>query len=250
MKKTLVILFILVCVTAGAFYYFKNYHQKKIDSWLLVPSSAILAYENSSLIENWNKIVGKSVWETMKEMPYFMAWEEGLAQADSLTGKNGSVDRLFRKRSFIISAHITSSNEFDFLFNLDLNDQAGKAVFDDVIRSIQKDHSFISKSRTYQDFKLHELVDKSSKSTFTYFIYKNVVVGSFTAFLVEDVVRNVTDGFIDTFKSQITALNGISKLENDEGNIYIDFVKLPGFFASFLSETKVAELKKITNFSG
>ena len=68
------------------------------------------------------------------------------------------------------------------------------------------------------------MINKSTKSTFTYFIYKNVAVGSFTPFLVEDVVRNVTDKFNDTFKSQISALNNISKLENDEGNIYIEIL--------------------------
>ena len=250
MKKTLFIFFIIFCITAGAFFYFKTYHQKKIDPWQLVPSSAILAYENNSLVENWNKIVGKSVWNTLKKMPYFRSWESGLAEADSISGKNGSIDKLFRNKSFIISVHIIASNEFDFLFNLNLNSTEGKAAFDNVIRSIQKNHSIISKSRTYQGFELHELVDKNAKSTFTYFVYRNVVVGSFTAFLVEDVVRNITDNFKDTFKTQISSLSGISKLENDDGNIYIDFLKLPDFFAAFLSEEKASELNNITRFSG
>lgn len=221
-----------------------------MDSWQLVPSSAILAYENKSLIENWNKIVGKSVWRTMKKMPYFASWEQGLAEADSLSGKNGSIDRLFRNKPFIISAHITASNEFDFLFNLNLKDQAGEALFEDIIRSVQKDHSIISKSRSYQGYELNEIIEKSSKSTFTYFTYKHVAIGSFTPFLVEDVVRNITDGFIDTFTSQISVLNNVSKLENDEGNIYIDYVKLPHFFASFLSEEEATEVNKMTRFSG
>ena len=182
MKKTFVIFFIIFSITAGAFYYFKTFHQKIIDPWQLVPSSAILAYENNSLVESWNKIVGKSVWNTLKKMPYFHSWESGLAEADSISGKNGSLDKLFRNKSFIISVHIIASNEFDFLFNLNLDNTDGKAAFDNVIRSIQKDHSMLSKSRIYQGFELHELVDKSAKSTFTYFIYRDVVVGSFTCY--------------------------------------------------------------------
>lgn len=250
MKKTFILFFVLALIIAGAFYYFENFHKEKIDSWQLVPSSAIIAYENKSLVENWNKIVEKSVWKTFKKMPYFASWEKGLAEADSLSGKNGSIDRLFRNKPFIISAHIIASNEFDFLFNLNLGDANGETLFQDVIRSIQKKHSIITKSRTYQGQELHELIDKGSQDKFTYFIYKHVIVGSFTPFLVEDVVRNVSDEFKDTFKSQIGSLNGISKLENDEGNIYIDFTKLPDFFASFLSGEQATEIKKITRFSG
>ena len=88
----------------------------------MIPASAIIAFENNSLINNWNEIVDKPVWKTMKKMPYFQAWEQGLVNADSLSGKDGSIDILFRNRSFISSLHITASNEFDFLFCLDLND--------------------------------------------------------------------------------------------------------------------------------
>lgn len=250
MKKTLTLFFVAASITVGAVYYFNFYHQKKIDAWHMVPANAILAYENNNLIDNWNRVVDKPIWETLKKVSYFHAWEDGLAKADSLSGKDGSLDKLFRNNSFIISAHRISSDDFDFLFYLDFNDKGGKAAFKKVIRSIQKDHTINSKSRTYQGFELIELTDKHTKQTFTYFMYENVVAGSFTPFLVEDVVRNISDGFQDTFLAQISSLEGISKLENDEGNIYIDFTKLPDLFASFLSETKSMDFKGITRFSG
>jgi len=183
-------------------------------------------------------------------MPYFHTWEQGLIDADSLSGKNGSLDKLFKGKTLIISVHITSSNAFDFLFNLDLGDQEGKSIFNHVIRSIQKDNAMISKSRNYQGFELNELINKNTKSTFTYLIYENVVIGSYTPFLVEDVVRTIADGFKDTFKSQIQALINISRLENDDGNIYVDFAKIPDFFALFLNEVKAAEVRKLMQFSG
>ena len=250
MKKTFLILFILIFTTAGAFYYFKIYHHKNVDIWQMIPANAIIAYENTSLIENWNKVVDKSIWKTLKKMPYFHTWERGLSDADSISGKDGTLDKLFRKKSFIISVHITSSHEFDFLFSLDLTDKEGKATFDKLVKSILKDNSILAKSRNYQGLEMNEVVDKTSKSTFTYVVYENVVVGSFTPFLVEDVVRNVSDGFKDTFKSQIASLNGISKLENDEGDIYIDFAKLPNLFSSFIKAGNDAKTKNLNRFSG
>ncbi len=250
MKKTYVLFFVIVIITAGAFYYFKIYSQKKVDIWQLVPANAILAFENTNLIENWNEIVDKSIWKTLGKVSYFRTWESGLSKADSLSGKNGSLDKLFRNNEFIISAHITSSNEFDFLFYLDFNDKSGKAIFDKVIKSIHNDRAINLNSRTYLGLELIELADKAKKTSFTFFIYKNVAVGSFTPFLVEDVVRNVSDGFRDTFKSQISTLYGISKLENDEGNIYIDFAKLPDLFAAFLNQEQGTKIKNLTRFTG
>lgn len=250
LKKTFIIFFILLIAGAGAFYYFNQYHHKKIDSWQLVPANAIIAYENTSLIDNWNRIVDKKVWKTLKKVPYFEQWEAGLTEADSVSGKNGSLDRLFRNRRFIVSAHIISSDQFDFLFNLDLNDQAGKNTFDEVIRNIQQDYDLLAKSRSYLGFELKELERKSDKSTFTYFIYENVLVGSYTSFLVEDVVRDVSNGFKESFQGQIGALQNISRLENDEGNIYIDYTRLPDLLATFLLEQPAIEMKNFSRFSG
>lgn len=250
MKKTFLLFFIIVSVSVGAFYYYKIYHEKKVDIWQLVPANAILAFENTNLIDNWNEIVGKSIWMTLDKVPYFHAVESGLTKTDSLSGKNGSLDKLFRNKEFIISAHITSSSEFDFLFYLDFNDKSGKAVFEKIVSNIQIDKAINLKSRTYQGIEIIELTDKVKKSSFTFFIYKNVAVGSFTPFLVEDVVRNISDGFKDTFKEQISTLYDISKLEDDEGNLYIDFAKLPDLFAAFLKEEQGSKIKNLSRFTG
>jgi hypothetical protein len=77
-----------------------------------------------------------------------------------------------------------------------------------------------------------------------------VLVGSYTSFLVEDVVRNVSNGFKESFQGQIGALQNISRLENDEGNIYIDYASLPDLLATFLLEQPASEMKNFTRFSG
>jgi len=250
LKKTLIIFFVVLFAGGGIYYYFAELRHKVVDSWLLVPSNAVIVYENSNLIDNWNRIIDRSVWKTLKKMPYFGQWEAGLAEADSITGQDGTLDKLFRNRRFIISAHIISSNQFDFLFNLDLKDQVGHARFDHLMNSIRRDYDVIVKSRTYLGYELKEIQRKADKVTFTYFIYENVIVGSYTSFLVEDVVRVVSDGLKESFKDQITALESISRLENDEGNLYIDYAKMPGLIATMLKKSPESKMKQLTKFSG
>ncbi len=249
MKRTFIVFFVLIIVAGGVYYYFTQLQHKRIDSWSMVPTSAIIVYENSHLVDNWNNILERSVWKTMKGMPYFKQWESGLNEADSLTGKDGSLDRLFRNRRFLISAHVISSQEFDFLFNLDLYDQSGENAFNQIILGIQRDYNMISKSRTYQGYELIDLQRKTDKKTFTYFIHENVVVGSFTSFLVEDVVRTVADGMKESFKNHIPSLSNISKLENDEGNIYVDYAKLPDLLATIISHQQVESMDQFQRFT-
>jgi len=249
LKRTFIVFFILIIVAGGVYYYFTQVQHKRVDSWSLVPTSAIIVYENSHLVDNWNTILERSVWKTMKKMPYFSQWESGLNEADSLTGKDGSLDKLFRNRRFLISAHVISSQEFDFLFNLDLYDQAGENAFNQIILGIQRDYNMVSKSRTYQGFELIDLQRKTDKKTFTYFIYENVVVGSYTSFLVEDVVRTVADGMKESFKGHIPSLSNISRLENDEGNIYVDYAKLPGLLAIMIGHQQLESMHEFQNFT-
>ena len=250
MRKITILIFFILIVTAGAFWYFNNYHQKKVDSWQLVPENAILAYENTGIIDDWNSIINKAVWKTFKKMPYFQNWESGLILADSLSGKNGAIDRLFRNRRLIISLHITASDNFDFIFNLDVADQSGVTLLDQVIQSLQKERNFTLRSRSYLGYNLHELANKDDGSTFTYFIYQNVVVGSYTPFLIEDVVRNVDNKFQMSFSSRIANLQNVQKLENDEGNVYIDYSKLPDLLTVLIDPQKTSEFRKLSDFTG
>ena len=96
LKKLIIVFIVLAAAGGGVYYYLTNIHQKTVDPWQMVPSSAIMAYENRSLINNWNNVLEKDVWQTLRQMPFFEAWQENLANADSLSGKSGALDRLFR----------------------------------------------------------------------------------------------------------------------------------------------------------
>ncbi len=233
----------------GLVVYVLKFYEQKADIWKLIPGNAVLAYENQNIIDNWNGMLGKPVWNTLQEMPYFSAWKESLEMADSLSGKDGSLDKLFRNKTIVTSVHIVSSKKFDFLFFLDLNDDGNKA-FQKIRQAILKNRLVKSGTRVYQDYTLQELKNKNDNGLFTYFIHKGVLIGSYTPFLVEDVIRNIESGYEDNFGERITSLGNISKLENDEGNIYLDFGRLPDLLSTFLLPGKSKELKDFAYFAG
>ncbi len=250
MKRAVFIIVILALLSAGAYYFLQNYRRPAIDPWKMVPANAILVYENSNLVDGWNKIIEKPVWKTLRNIPYFMRWQQSLADLDSLSGKNGTIDRLLRNKELIISMHITAAENFDFLITLDLGNEDGLNAFREAIENLKSKTGITSRTRTYQGMEIMELIEKGGKSTFTYFIYKNVVSGSYTPFLVEDVVRNTADDFKESFLETRSKLDGISKLENDDGNLYVDYARIPDFFATFFAGDFAREVREFTMIAG
>ncbi|MDZ7604052.1 MAG: hypothetical protein U5K79_00360 [Cyclobacteriaceae bacterium] len=250
MKKAVFIIFILALLSAGAFFYLQHYNRRTIDPWKMVPANAILVYENSNLVDGWNKIIDKPVWKTLQNIPYFMRWQQSLAELDSLSGKNGTIDRLLRNKELIISMHKTAAENFDFLFTLDLGNEDGLNAFNEAIENLKSKTGITSRKRTYQGLEIMEIIEKGGKSTFTYFVYMNVVSGSFTPFLVEDVVRNIADDFKESFIETRSRLDGISKLENDDGNLYVDYARIPDFFATFFAGEFAKEVRDFTMIAG
>ncbi len=250
MRKTFITIFVVLIIAGGAFWLYKQQHQKKVDPWQFIPENAVLAYENTSSVDDWNKIVERSLWNSFKQIPYFSDWESDLLLADSLSGKSGALDRLFRNRRLIISMHITSSDSFDFLFCIDVHDDAGREMLENLLSGIRDENRLNTKTRSYQGYELRELINPNTNTTFTYLPHQNVVVGSFTPFLVEDVVRNIESKFQQSFLTRIHNLQDVPKLENDEGNIYIDYSKMPDLFSTMSNQQISAQWQMLKNFTG
>ncbi len=250
MKKIhIYILLNIALVGLAAYFVYKNFYQPRLDIWELVPGNAVMVYENNNTVESWNSIVSKPVWQTLRQIPRFADYENTVNELDSLTGKDGTIDKLFRNKSFLISTEIVSSDGFDFTFYLDL-EGSGNDMFSKILQSLKKSYHYTLKKREFMKFQIQELVNRSSNKTFTFLIYKNYLIGSYTPFLVEDVIRNIQEKFKDNFQQHITSLNDISKLENDEGNLYLDISKLPKLGGVFLNPESGKQLSRLATFAG
>ncbi len=251
MKKPLFIVALIALITAaGFFYYFEHDYGKRVDIWQLVPGHAVFAYENKNTIVHWNKLMQTQVGATLKKLPGFARFEENMVKLDSLSGKKGVLDKVFHNREFLVTAHVISSTGFDFLFFLDQGTGEENHAFEVVMKDLEKSGIYRHGRRVFQGIKIYELKKRNSDEIFSYIIYEHVFIGSYTPFLVEDVIRNINQSYTDNFSNRIQALRGLTKLENDEGNLYIDLEKMPGFFALFTEPAMKEELRSIMRFAG
>lgn len=247
MKRILIISLILILILASGYgiYYFWS-KQKPLDIWSLVPENALLVYENDNLIKSWNAVQENPVWEDLLQLDSFQEIKGNFESLDSLTGKNGALDDLFKNNPILISMHITSKDDFDFVFYQSINKSTQFQMIEEVEENLKE---LKQSQRTYENYTINELKDKTNKVVFSYLIIKSNFVGSFSPILIEDVIRNL-EKEDKNFKNENEEIFKIAKFQNDAGNLFINFNRLNWLFKVFSGEAKNSTLQILQNFSG
>ncbi|MBL7857158.1 MAG: hypothetical protein JNM57_05675 [Cyclobacteriaceae bacterium] len=118
----------------------------------------------------------------------------------------------------LISLHGTKKDEFDFVFYRPLTGD----ILSNLKIIIQKGKSGRAlnySEREFNSIKIQEIA--SGNTIFSWVIIENVWVGSFTPFLIEDVIRTHESHGERSFKSNIAEVYQLPKMKNDAGNLYL-----------------------------
>jgi len=201
LKKVLIIIFI-IAVASGIFYYLKFYYERdKVDLWDMVPKNALAVYETEQPIKIWNSLLELPVWKNLSSIPVINDVNEDLVLLDSITGSSGSLEKLFRDRPILVSLHKISNTDFGLTFYFTLNSVEKKKILSSILEHFKNLQNYKFDIRKYEDFSINELSNDEGEIEFTFIEYKGHFAGSFTSFLIDDVIRNISNGFQANFKS-------------------------------------------------
>ncbi|MEO1051279.1 MAG: hypothetical protein AAFX87_11660 [Bacteroidota bacterium] len=244
-----IITLVVIALAVGGYYaYEKWFTIVKKDVWEVVPESAVLVYESDNLLLSWRNLTETSLWENLSTIPFYENIQNSLEQLDSLKGEKGQLNRLLNSNKFLASMHLTGSAEFDFVFYLDFNSNSGSAVYLELLDWYEKRPGFEIEKRSYKGFDLFEVKNTEKDVTFSCMLYDNYFVGSFTSFLLEDVIRIMAGDVSTSFKSDNASLFPLQKLKKDEGNVYVSLKNLNAVFKTFLSGEDDKELNQQSGF--
>lgn len=197
-----------------------------------MPSSAAIVYESNKPFATLDEITSFGLWETLSSLGGLNKLQASLTSLSEITGSE--LSSLMVGSEFLVSVHVTSKNEFDFLYITHL-----KSLESHNQLSLIQDHfqpgTYKRKSRNYLGFKIIEISD--GINTFAYLYHKNHIIGSFSAFLVEDAIRTISKDNTSHFLEQFPELSPIAKLEQDEGNLYVNLSAFNNLMDNFLSGT-------------
>lgn len=220
MKVTplLLTLAVFVLLAGGYLAYEKFLNKKAVSPWDLVPSETVLVYEKDVCTTCMDDMQKSAVWEIIQRASF------GTKPPDSLQAKIRGF--LENANGLLVSAHVIRKDDFDFVYYL----PQGKEFTDQLsdLFPALKGHRY--SQRELNKVRIHELSSKDQ--TFSWIHIDQVWVGSFTPFLIEDVIRTYNG------KTNFTAANPdvkrLPRINGDAGNVYVQLKTFSDWLSIFI----------------
>ena len=233
MKKVLIAI-IVVSLAGGVYFQYEYWvNRQRQTLWSLVPSGAILVFENSNLKQTWDQLQTTSNWEHLSRFEPTKNISRRLVFLDSLIGGNDLLNQITTENPTLISLHVVSKSSFDYLYQLEVRNVQSHSTIWQAINGLEKSGYQLS-TRNYLGHTLTEI--RGQEKVFTYIFYENFFIGSYTPFLVEDVLRTLDGDDNRSFEEDHKALFSLVKLQNDFGNLYINTSKFSNLLEVFTDD--------------
>lgn len=212
MKKTplFITIGIIALSIAGYFVYEKFLLKPRPTPWDLVPLGAVAVYEASTCTECIEPVKKTSIWEIIMKAALYQKDQDSIQSIVTLLTRH--------KTGSLASLHVTKKDDFDFVFYLPLADQNERIVLEATIDDWKKKPGMRSSQREFNKTIINEL--STTDAVFSWTFLENTWIGSFTPFLVEDVIRVYGEGK-PAFRESLANIYQLPKLKNDAGNLYI-----------------------------
>ena len=239
MKQTPLLLTIgaLILLAGGYFLYEKVLTKEPLRPWDLVPSETVFVYEKDICQSCIDEMRKSAVWQVISRAAFYAKPVDSLRSRLEAFVAGG--------KGLLISAHITRKDDFDFIYYL-----AGAGPPGDLLSPWRELKGYRYSERQLNDVSIHELT--FNKNTFSWVLIRDVWVGSFTPFLIEDVIRTYKGK--PNFNRVTPEVRKLPRISGDAGNVYVRLKHLSDLFSVFvpaneksyaLGESSLLDIKSI-----
>ncbi len=208
-----------------------------------------MVWESLNTYSSIEKLKGGSVWNNLEQTPFFGNISKRLTLIKSVAQKNDDLSFILKDKYFRCSMHITSNNDFDFIFYLPLRSKDEKQYYRLVMQKFEASEIHSISERAYQKIPITTIKNKKSGDQFSFIQYQNHLIGSMTPFLIEDVIRHISDkkemSFYDINKKNFE----VARINNDDGDLYINVDRFAEFLKCFVRDEYSTDLELIKQFS-
>ena len=242
MKKILIPLVILL-LAGGSYYLYTQWNKVRgADIWSYVPENALAVYETNNAVGVWNNFLNSNIQGNLGDFSFWEEFSNHVELLDSVSGREGNLDKIFKDNPFLVSVHGTEKDAIGFTIYIELNSverhQIAKAIFE----KFHSETTLVSSKRIYNDLQIHQIKETSSGRLFSYIRHGDFLIGSFTPFLVEDVIRKIGQGEEGNLQVINNRFAKISKVVADEGNLYVNTNRLPQLISIFSNNKSTSQM--------
>ena len=237
-RKTIIFLIIGVLAAAlAALGYFRwTEARKKIDLWTLVPADAVLIWESNRNTAFLDHLKDTPVWQTLSQFRYLQKAQETVQVLDSVGGGPGnSLQRFLGRKQVLISLHVVSNTDFDFVYYVPINNVREHRYVRSLTENLEKTGQYTFEARQFLNYEVTDVRNKQTGQELSYFSYHNNLVLSANASLIEQVIRKIER---DELVSPLAAYKSKSYLAQPKvwANLFVNFQQVPVFLSLFVSE--------------
>jgi hypothetical protein len=241
----LITILLLITIAGGYFLYDRFINKPLLTMAMLVPSNVVLVYESGQLYSNYDKLKSSSLGKDFAAASFIQSMDVVFSELDTLLKPEGSQE-FFANKSMLISMHVISKDEFDFVYYLKIDDSDTKVLLQ-ILDRLEGDRFNVTESN-YEGILIKEIV--SGKKALTYILYEGYFICSKTPFLIEDVVRTIKGTSSPHFFSANEELTKLPRLQNDEGNLYLNMEQVFKWLGVYTEDLKAFENFKSFGKSG
>ncbi|OON70193.1 hypothetical protein B0919_05520 [Hymenobacter sp. CRA2] len=222
---------LLVSALVSYVYYRRTVAQQPVDLWALVPDDAVLVAatrDHPTLVRHLKET---QLWDNLATLRYFQQVEENVALADSLGSTRNSVLSFLGRKNVLTSVHVTGPRSFDVLFLVPVGSVREHRQIRTLVEALGRDARYRLGTRSYHGQELTTITPRQGGGL-TYFNYRNTLVISANATLVEAVVRRTEHEGQPSIAAEFGNTDYL-RLKDVDAMLLVNYRQLPPFLGVF-----------------
>jgi hypothetical protein len=249
-NRVLVFLTALLLFTAlGSYvYYRRTVARVPVDPWALVPDDAVLVAvtrDHPTLVRHLKET---QLWDNLSAVRYFQQVEEQLVLADSLTGGRNVVLRFLGRKRVFTSLHVTGPGQFDVLFQIPIGSVREYRQVRSLLEGLGRDPQFRVTDRQYADQLLTQVRPRGSREGLTLMNYRNHLLLSTRAELVEAVARRLQNPELPSVAADFQSTD-FFQLRDVDATVLLNQRWLPQLLGVFFRQDLSSEISMVASLA-
>jgi hypothetical protein len=243
-KRSYLLIALAFFFVAAAFFIYRWRERQLFSSvWSFIPQNAILVVRSEQPARDLRQWQESAPGKTVRKLPYFRKLESRLA---NLKGASDEISKWLEKTPVVASLHVTSPDDFDYVFYLPLSSGNDRELFGKAVLHFTSGSGYRSDSRKFGGMLIREITHMPSTIRFSYILHESILVCSFSPFLLEDVVRTLNQ--TSTFNpNSWTALHKSYPAEATGPQLYTSMPGLPRLAQVFSSAVLDGQMRDLAH---
>lgn len=215
----------------------------------MVPKDAVYIIETEEPLQNWKDIRESSLWKHLRKHPSFADISAHTEALDQWVRENETLSELIAERPLLVSAHVTSKTDYEFLFVIDAQGVSRMSQVQNLLTTYAGQGFEVSNSKYQnQDIITFTKPGKDGLTVHAAFYY-NLLVCSFSKPLLERTVMERSEALLthDIRYQEIEA-----RTEGGYFRLYVQYGYMDDFLLTYTGtpQPMVSTMSQLLAFTG